>query len=137
MDKNKSRISWEEYALRLAEVAAQRSEDPYVKVGACILRWDNSVASLGYNGVPAGIEIDWSDRDLRRPYIVHSEQNALRYIKPGEARLIAITLQPCSSCLTNIASYGIKEVIFRDYYDKDNSSIELAAEFGISIKQLK
>ena len=60
-----NRISWEEYALELAKVSSRRSEDPYVQVGACILRLDNSVAGLGYNGAPNGIEIDWSDRDER------------------------------------------------------------------------
>ena len=60
------RLDWEEYALELARVAALRSEDPFMKVGACVLRHDNSVAGLGYNGAPPGIEIDWSNRDERR-----------------------------------------------------------------------
>ncbi len=34
---------------------------------------------------------DWVDRDKRRLYIVHAEQNALRYVKPDECALIAVT----------------------------------------------
>ena len=45
--------------MELAIAASLRSEDPYVQVGSCILREDMSVASVGYNGAPSGIEIDW------------------------------------------------------------------------------
>lgn len=131
----KNRLSWEGYALSLAAVAAQRSCDPYVKVGSCALRHDHSVASLGYNGPPAGIEIDYSNRDERRKRIIHSEINCLRYVKPNECYLLACTLLPCNPCLTAIASYGIKTIIFKDIYDKDESTLDLAAEFGIELKQ--
>ena len=60
------RLDWQEYALELARVASLRSEDPFMKVGACVLRHDNSVAGLGYNGAPPGIEINWENRDERR-----------------------------------------------------------------------
>lgn len=131
------RISWENYALKLAEVAAERSEDIYLKVGSCALRHDHSVAGIGYNGPPAGINIDWSNRDERRKRIVHSEINCLRYCKPGECYLIACTLLPCNSCLTVIASYGIKKIVYGEIYDKDDSTLKLAAEFGIELVQTK
>lgn len=131
------RISWEEYALKLAEVAAERSEDIYLKVGSCALRHDHSCAGIGYNGPPRGINIDWSNRDERRKRIVHSEVNCLSYCKPGECSLIACTLLPCNACLTAIASYGIKKIVYRDIYDKDDSTLKLAAEFGIELIQLK
>ena len=78
--KKSQRISWHEYALELARVAAKRSEDPYLKVGACVLRHDNSVAALGYNGAPPNIEIDWTNRDERRKRVVHAKINELRYV---------------------------------------------------------
>jgi len=130
---NDSRPNWEEYALAMAEVASKRSEDPYQKVGACILRKDNSVAGVGYNGAPKGIEIDWSDRDERRKRVVHAEVNAIRYSTPGECYLLASTLLPCNECLRMIASYGIKKVIFKSIYIKDYSSLELAKEFNIEL----
>jgi dCMP deaminase len=131
-----NRPSWEEYALSLALVVARRSCDPYVKVGSCALRHDNSVASVGYNGPPAGIDIDYSNRDDRRKRIIHSEINCLRYVKPHECYLLACTLLPCNSCLTAIASYGIKTIIFKDLYDKDESTLVLAKEFGMDLKQI-
>ena len=129
-------MSWEEYAIALAGVAALKSKDPYVKVGCCLLRHDNTIASLGYNGFPSGVEEDWSDRDERRKYVNHSEQNALRFVKPNECYLAAVTLLPCNDCLKSLASYGIKKVIYREVYDRDNSSLIMANKFGIELKQL-
>ncbi len=127
------RDSWEQYALKLAHVASGRSDDPYVKVGACILRHDKSVAGLGYNGPPSGIEIDWSNRDERRKRIVHAEVNALRYLQPNEGWLLATTLLPCRSCLQMIASYGIKKIVYSEVYTRDDVSLELCKEWGIEL----
>ena len=135
MDKTK-RISWESYALELAKVASKRSEDPYLKVGACVLRGDNAVASLGYNGAPPNIEIDWKDRDARRKRVVHAEVNALRYIKPGEGRVLACTHLPCNECLRTIAAYGIPNVVFGEIYQNDYSSLEICKDLQINLKSI-
>ena len=123
------RIDWIRYALDLAKVAATRSEDPFVKVGATILRADQSVASLGYNGVPPGIKIDWSNRDDRRKRVIHAEINALRYIIPNEGHILACPLSPCRHCIQSMASYGIKKVFYEEAYDKDEFAFELAKEY--------
>lgn len=80
---------------------------------------------------------DWSDRDKRRKYVIHAEKNSLRYVKPGECYLAAVTLLPCNDCLKDLASYNIQKIIYRDIYDKDNSTLELAKEFGIELIQIK
>ena len=76
---------------------------------------------------------DWQDRDNRRLFVVHAEQNALRYVKPEECAVIAVTLLPCNDCLKAIASHGIKRVVYRDIYDRDITSISLAMKFGIEL----
>lgn len=134
------RPSWEEYALMLAETAAQRSEDPFFKVGAVVLRPDNSVAGVGYNGAPAGVDIDWSDRDARRPFVVHAEMNAMRYCSRSEVvgGLIAVTHTPCVHCMPMIAGYGIKRIVFRIQWEDSTSDQQaaIAAMFGFDIKAL-
>lgn len=129
-------MNWNQYALKLAEVAALKSKDPWQTVGCCLLRPDNSVASLGYNGFPAGMEEDWSDRDERRKYVVHSEINALRYVKPNECYMAATTLLPCNDCLKSLAAYGIKKIVYKEVYKFDPSTLELAKKFGIELIQL-
>ncbi|MAF24947.1 deoxycytidylate deaminase [bacterium] len=127
------RPSWERYSLLLASVAALRSEDPYVKVGACLLRNDNSIASLGYNGAPPGVDINWEDRDDRRKRVIHAEVNALRYVNPGECHLLACTHLPCNDCLKMIASYGVKKIVYDEVYQRDYSSLDLSKEFNIEL----
>jgi len=129
-------MTWEQYALSLAKVASLKSKDPFVKVGCALLRHDNTIASLGYNGFPTGMLEDYSNRDERRKFVIHAEQNSLRFIKPNECYLAAATLLPCNNCLKSLASYGIKKVIYEKIYDKDPSSLDLAEKFGIELIQV-
>lgn len=128
------RPSWDRYALELARVASIRSEDPYVQVGSVVLRPDHSVAGLGYNGAPPGIDIDWSDREARRPAVIHAEANALRWAWPSEVAggLLASTHMPCQTCLPVIASYGIKRVIFSNLLSKSGTEIDQRYDFDVA-----
>lgn len=131
------RPTWEKYALMLAKTASLRSEDPYVKVGACVLRYDKSVAALGYNGPPRGVNINWEDRDERRKRVVHAESNALAYCKPGEVWLLACSLLPCHSCVQLAGAYGIKKIVYEGIYEQDDFGVTLAKEYGIELVQTK
>ena len=128
------RISWEEYALSLALTASQRSEDPYMKVGACALNKENMVLGVGYNGLASGkgvSEAFWGDRNYRRPFMIHAEVNCLSLFKKGEAKLLACTLMPCAACATMIASYGINTVIYQDIYERDTKALGIFDFYGI------
>lgn len=134
-----NRISWEEYALKIAEVAAQRSEDPFVQVGACGLDYSNRVIGVAYNGLASGVNVDesfWYNRDARRPYMIHAEANLLSLVKRGECQIIACTLLPCSSCASIISAHGIKKVVYRDLYFRDDKAIEIFKFNGIECIQL-
>lgn len=131
------KLSWEKYALELAKTVSLRSEDPYLKVGAVAMREDHSIVSVGYNGAPPNIEIDWSDRDERRKRVCHAELACLRYCKPNEVKLLAVTLRPCSECMKQIAMYKIPTVIYKDEYDRDDFSAKLAKEFKIELIKIE
>jgi deoxycytidylate deaminase len=107
-----NRIEW---MMALATVCSLRSEDPYVQVGALAVRADWSVAGIGYNGLPSGVDMPdewWLDRDGRRPFMIHAEINALRYVRAGEVKRIVTTHIPCASCMTVLGSYQVDEVYF-------------------------
>ena len=133
--QRKSRINW---WMDLAKIGATRSEDPWYKVGAVGVREDGSIAGVSYNGAPPNIEIDWSNRDERRKYVVHAETNLLRYIKPKECKTVAVTLAPCFDCLKNLASYGVQTIYFIDYYEKCNKDElhQMADLFKINLIKL-
>lgn len=136
-----TRMSWDKYGLEIAEAASKRSEDPYFKVGACVLRSDHSIISIGYNGAAPGVNISWADRDARRGFVIHAEVNALRYCTPDQTRggFMYVTHHPCGECIKVIASYGIKIVIFSETIDPKVYDLEaikqLADACGISLKQ--
>lgn len=130
-------MTWDEYAMNIAETISKKSKDPWRKVGAVILREDNTIASVGYNGFPEGIKEDWDDREERRKYVIHAEQNALRYIKPGEGKTLCSTLLPCRDCLKTIAAYKIKRVLFKDIYSTDPIALDISHKMGISLIQFK
>jgi dCMP deaminase len=135
-----NRISWEEYALRIAEVASLRSEDPFKKVGACALDFHNRVIGVAYNGLAPSIDVSssfWTDRDERRPYMIHAEANLLSLFKRGECSLLACTLLPCSCCASMISAYGIKKVVYKEVYNRDTMAIKIFEFNGISCEQIE
>ena len=113
-----------------------RSPDPYICVGAAAFRINRSTVSTGYNGAPQGVEIDWSDREARRPYVLHAEENCLKYANPGEAHYLYVTMLPCARCLDTAHKHGVKEIIYDELYHRDDSSLTRAVELGIKIRQL-
>ena len=130
-------MNWDEYAIGIAEAVSKKSKDSWNKVGAVILREDKSIASVGYNGFPQGVEEDWSNRDERRKYVIHAEQNALRYIKPGDGDVLYCTLLPCGDCIKAIAAYKIKKVIYKEIYANDSTALEVAEKMGVELMQFK
>jgi len=128
------RINWDEYALSLAHIAKLRSEDPYRKVGACALDYENRVLGVAYNGLKSGINVSsdfWSDRNKRRPFMIHAEANLLSLFKKGECKTIALTCSPCSACATLIVAHDIKRVIYCDEYELDTIGLEILRFYNI------
>lgn len=125
--------------MNFAVTAIGRCEDPYVQVGACALNLDNSVAATGYNGPPSDVEIDWTDRELRRKFIIHAEVNCLNRVLPGQCSILATTVMPCISCLQTIAAKKIFTVCYHKpvppTYNIDEI-LEVAAKFKINLRQV-
>lgn len=133
------RCSWEEHALNLAQAASFRSEDVFCRVGACALSYDNRVLGVSYNGLASGKNVSrkfWNNRDKRRPYMIHAEQNLLSLFERGKARLLACTLLPCSDCARLIACWNIPEIVYIHDYNRDNMALEIFKFYNIKIKKL-
>lgn len=130
-------ISWDEYFMSIAILSSMRSKDPHTKVGAAIISEDHKVLSLGYNGMPIGVDdnvIPWagSDSGLPRletkyPYVCHAELNAILNASSDlHGSTIYVTLFPCNECTKAIIQAGIKKIIYLSdkYHDTDD---EIAA----------
>lgn len=127
-------ISWKEFFMGLAELAAKRSKDPKTKVGACIIEpTKNNIISIGYNGLPRGMvdtEEIWQDssdgNDKKHLFCVHAEANAiLNANSKVDGTTLYITEFPCNECAKLIIQSGIKKVIYKD--DKFLHKVSAAA----------
>ena len=133
--KREDYISWDEYFMGIAMLAAKRSKDPNTQVGACIVSQDNIIISTGYNGMPKGCSDDeypW-ERDgeqTKYPYVVHAELNAVLNANGRDLRgsKLYVALFPCNECTKAIIQSGIAEVVYYGdkYHDSDSS---IAARF--------
>ena len=141
-------ISWDEYFLGIAMLAARRSKDPSTQVGACIVSPDNIIISTGYNGMPKGCsddEFPW-DREgeiTKYPFVVHAELNAILNASGRDLRgsRIYVALFPCNECAKAIIQSGIKEVMYlSDKYANTpgvQASKRMMDAAGVKYTQLK
>ena len=117
-------ISWDEYFMSVAILAAMRSKDPSTQVGCCIVDNNNIILSTGYNGMPMGCSDDeypWDreGEETKYPYVVHAELNAILNAggKSLKGARLFVDLFPCNECAKAIIQSGISEVIYlRDKY---------------------
>ena len=117
--KRKDYISWDEYFMGIAMLAAKRSKDPNTQVGACIVSPDNIIISTGYNGMPTGCSDDvfpWAreGEETKSPYVVHAELNAILNANGRDLRgsRLYVALFPCNECAKAIIQSGVKEVLY-------------------------
>ena len=82
--KREDYLSWDEYFMGIALLAAKRSKDPGTQVGACIVSPDNKILTMGYNGMPTGCHDDnmpWEREgdplETKYLYVCHAEFNAI------------------------------------------------------------
>lgn len=149
-DKRQDYISWEEYFMGVALLAAQRSKDPNTQVGACIVDDQNRILSTGYNGFPHGCsddEFPWnrdeSKGDTKYQFVVHAELNAILNArgKSLAGSILYVGLFPCNECAKAIIQAGVREVVYlSDKYRNTPGTIasrRMLDAAGVKLTQLK
>ncbi|MBU3811346.1 MAG: dCMP deaminase family protein [Candidatus Niameybacter stercoravium] len=155
--KRQDYISWDDYFMGIALLAAKRSKDPSTQVGACIVSSDqmessraNTILSVGYNGLPIGCEDEsfpWGREgeflDTKYPFVVHAELNAILNAQ-GKSLVGAklyVALFPCNECCKAIIQSGIREVIYlSDKYaesDAVKASKRMFEAAGVKLTRLQ
>jgi deoxycytidylate deaminase len=66
--------------------------------------------------------------------MIHAEANLLSRISFGQAKTMAITLQPCTCCAQAIAGHNIKKVIYTLKYEFDKGGLDVLDFYGIEHK---
>lgn len=146
--KRQNYISWDEYFMGIAKLAALRSKDPSTQVGACIVSQDNIIISTGYNGMPKGCSDDeypWGREgaQTKYPYVVHAELNAILNANGRDLRgsKLYVALFPCNECAKAIIQSGVREVFYlSDKYADSPATIaskRMMDSAGVRYTQLK
>ena len=106
---------WHKRFFDLADLVGSWSKDPSTKVGAVIVRPDRTIASVGYNGFPRGVEDVYTTREAKLLRTVHAEANAILAAQESLRgyTLYVTPLHPCANCAAFIIQSGIKEVHYR------------------------
>ena len=144
---NQSRLSADEYFLKIASVVAERSTCRRHNVGAVAVR-DKHILSTGYNGAPTGardcLELGCLRDELGIPSGtrhemcrgIHAEQNAIIQASLHGVSLedstVYCTHTPCVLCAKMLVNARIKRFVSFGKYD-DETFIQLFQEAGIAV----
>ena len=149
LDQTRLRPSWDAYFMRLADLAALRSNCMKRRVG-CVLVRDRRVIATGYNGTPRGLTNcneggctrcnsgNGSGSSLTTCLCLHAEENAL--LEAGRDRLgskgiLYCNTCPCLTCSIKIVQSGMQEVVYSQSYSMDDASADVLRSGGILLRQ--
>ena len=145
------RPDWNEYFMRMAELAAERSTCTRRKVGAVLVK-DKRVLATGYNGAPKKIPHCEETGCLRKQLNIpsgqrheicrgiHAEQNliaqsAVHGVKT-EGATVYCTNQPCIICAKLLINAGIKKIYYKRPYN-DQFPMQILKQSNVIIKLLE
>ena len=150
MSKENSRPKWDEYFLKLAMLASERSTCPRMHCG-CVLVKDRFVLATGYNGSlphqPHCEDVGCLIVDNHCVRTNHAEINALVQATvhgiSTKGSTAYITNMSCTTCSKALIAAGIKRVVvFSDFHDTlatkfyNESDVEIK-NLGMPDKEIK
>jgi len=118
-------IEWDELFMSMVFLVAMKSKDDNTNIGAVIVDNDNRVVSVGYNGMPRGVDDTKKDR-YKKPgkllWFEHAERNSIYNAKRDlEGCRMYTNGIPCADCARAVIQSGIKEVIVHKKWNLENS----------------
>lgn len=149
--KKPTRLSIDEYFLKIASVVAERSTCHRHHVGAVAVK-NKHILATGYNGAPAGLrdclELGCLRDELNIPSGtrheicrgIHAEQNVIVQASLHgvslEGSTVYCTHTPCVLCAKMLVNARVKRFVSFARYN-DNAFIDLFKEAGIEVEMKK
>jgi len=118
----------------MAKLVSTWSKDPSTKVGAVIVDSDNTVISVGFNGLPRRIQDTdqrLNNRDIKLKMIIHAEINAIITAKRplNGTTIYTYPFMSCSQCAGLIIQSGIcRHISYKTDNERWKDSFDLALE---------
>jgi dCMP deaminase len=150
-DPSRIRPAWDHYFMKLASLAARRSNCMRRQVG-CVLVRNRRVMATGYNGTPRnimncndggcprcnGLASGSGGADLSTCLCIHAEENALLEAgreRVGDAGVLYCNTCPCLTCTIKIVQVGITEVVYSESYYMDAEAAKIFQAAGVKLRQ--
>jgi len=106
---------WQNRHLLDAKKEASQSKDTSTKIGAVVVRSDNTVAGKGYNGLARGVNDEHiHDREFKYGAVIHAESNCMDSVRDPTLQdytLFVWGLCSCGSCTARAINRGISHII--------------------------
>jgi len=118
----------------MAKLVSTWSKDESTKVGAVIVDSDNTVISVGFNGLPRRIQDTdqrLNNRDVKLKMIIHAEINAIITAKRplNGTTIYTYPFMSCSQCAGLIIQSGIcRHISYKTDNERWKDSFDLALE---------
>jgi len=127
---------WDLRYLEMAKLVSTWSKDPSTKTGAVIVRPNGTVAGVGFNGFPKGMNDDpaiYANREEKYSRVVHCEVNALLFSGgPIEgSTLYTWPFLSCDRCMVQMLQGGIKRFV------APVSSLDGLTRWGAAFERVK
>ena len=134
-----TRVTWNEYFMKIAEQVATRSTCDRKHIGAVIVK-DKTIHSSGYNGSLRGApHCDDAGHDMENGHCVrtvHAEANAVAQAAKNGVRIdeaeMYVTASPCLTCFKLIANCGIQTIYYKEFY-RDERITEYAKQADVRL----
>ncbi len=134
---------WDQRFIDLAREVSTWSKDPQERVGCVVTSSDRRRVTVGYNGLPRGLE-DTEDRlsvrDLRNRLSVHAELNAILNARTDLTGWILYTTKaPCIGCATALVQAGLIRVVCPEprsesrWYPEQRQAERIILEAGVGL----
>ena len=141
-------LSWDKKFIKLCNHIASWSKDNSTKVGAVVVNSRNKILSIGYNGMPIGIDDNKEERHIRPEkylWFAHAEENLIASAAEEGISLrngkLYCNYLPCPRCSRLIIQSGIKQVIYqKDKLESESepnkTSVEMLHEAKVLLRKI-
>lgn len=116
--------SWDVWYMRMVYVVASKSKDTSTKIGAVIVK-NNRIVSVGYNGMPCGVDdsiVSRYDRPKKYMFFEHGERNSIYSAARNGIELDGAVMYtqgiPCCDCGRAVIQSGIRRVVVHNVFEQ-------------------
>lgn len=141
-----SRISFDDYIMRICHAVAARATCRHREQGAVIVK-NKRIVSTGYNGAPPNV-MDclgrgYCSKERNLPCLaesLHGESNAIITAAREGISVDGTTLygvySPCRGCCNMLKTAGIVEAVYEEVYDGFPEGPEYLESLGVKVRKL-